>query len=803
MTFSALFMATALALLFLGYESSRAASIALLAAKDTGLGSEALPFTVALGSPAGALVLYFYARSIKKHGARRTLRVSNIGCCFMLFVMFWFCKTFMGSDDDGAVTELLKSNSSAVSFSVFDRFPFGVMAMLKTSVEDNIINNDKIVAQVAIIWFYVFREIYVSLLSTQHWSFISGVLTSSTSSNIVSFAGIVSISSAVGSVAVEWLVRLGGVRALLFTCMICTSLSFVFSEVAYAINVKSEGGSERGDRQRERTRTASADLMKDVGMKGDKKSHRTPEKEREKKEKLLEKKSTSSSVWGESWDLLSKHYTLKLLFLEAVLHQGCSNMLNLMFHDGLRQGLAGDSDRATVVGRFFASVNLVACGLQLFVMPRLLSQETLPVALIAIPVCVGAATALAYFHQSLLTVMLGFGSMKVLEYSIMSSAMEMIYLPMGHEVRYLGKELIRFFGHKLGKSGTSLLLSAAIRHFQPGLQDQTMWGASLVALWGGTLYILSDHLSTRNHESGFLAKVKERKQKEETTKKRSSSTSSMTNMTESNSHRKPKRRGSIDELGNSEHGYISKGLINPYGDEKVDSDGSVGEEDPSNNFDSQFYYRSKKGKEAEAEDAAARQSLIRSFATVTEETEGATSTDRSSLGSPPAPSSFRYTETDSPGIDSTRKRSDSSLNARYIPGSVFDSSDFYGAMDELETSKLSPRSSQGERGDSAKSVGFSLINGPAANLADPMIGIPRVDSTGSIRSLISSTSSSSAFSRESGRDRPLSLDFARDRDRDRVREGGSGLVRIGSTHVSLNYLTALSQADADYQDNEQ
>ena len=40
-----------------------------------------------------------------------------------------------------------------------------------------------------------------------------------------------------------------------------------------------------------------------------------------------------------------------------------------------------------------------------------------------------------------------------LEYSIMTSATEMIYMPMGHEHRYLGKELIRFFGHRMGKSG--------------------------------------------------------------------------------------------------------------------------------------------------------------------------------------------------------------------------------------------------------------------------------------------------------------------------------------------------------------
>ena len=54
------------------------------------------------------------------------------------------------------------------------------------------------------------------------------------SSSLVSFAGIVSISSAVGSVSVEWLVKIGGVKALLITSLITTLLSFAFAEIAYA-----------------------------------------------------------------------------------------------------------------------------------------------------------------------------------------------------------------------------------------------------------------------------------------------------------------------------------------------------------------------------------------------------------------------------------------------------------------------------------------------------------------------------------------------------------------------------------------
>ena len=115
MTLAALTMAVALALLFLGYESSRAASIALLAAKGTGLVRHCL----CAGSPTGAFVLYFYTRSIKKNGPKRTLRVSNIACVIAIAAMLWLAES--------------------------DTYP-----------------------TIAVICFYVFREIYVSLLSTQH-----------------------------------------------------------------------------------------------------------------------------------------------------------------------------------------------------------------------------------------------------------------------------------------------------------------------------------------------------------------------------------------------------------------------------------------------------------------------------------------------------------------------------------------------------------------------------------------------------------------------------------------------------------
>ena len=50
------------------------------------------------------------------------------------------------------------------------------------------------------------------------------------------------------------------------------------------------------------------------------------------------KKEASKGFWRKSLKLLMKHETLQLLFIEALIHQSCSNMLNMMFYDGLRTG---------------------------------------------------------------------------------------------------------------------------------------------------------------------------------------------------------------------------------------------------------------------------------------------------------------------------------------------------------------------------------------------------------------------------------------------------------------------------------
>lgn len=350
-----------------------------------------------------------------------------------------------------------------------------------------------------VITFYALREIYVSLLSSQQWAFISTTLDKKTSSYLVSFSGVVSVASAVGGCTVEQLVTVGGVRGLLFTAFVATVIGFLAAESANSIlatylEQKAIRDAERranGIGTPYQSPKQSTDDLQQLLASQQKNSEPAVDKVAEKKK---------VGFWQDSWNLICSHHILQLLFFEAITHQTCTNMLNIMFHNGLRYSTMADTFKAKLVGRFFATVNIMACLLQVFLLPIVLSQPTLPKVLKWLPFIVFLAVMIGVVYPGLVSVMLGFGTMKVLEYSIMHSASEMIYMPLGHEVRYVGKELVKFFGHKLGKSGASLLLSVLISNLQPSLRMQSVWGGTFTMIWAVSIFFLANHLIEREEK---------------------------------------------------------------------------------------------------------------------------------------------------------------------------------------------------------------------------------------------------------------------------------------------------------------
>ena len=260
---------------------------------------------MAVGSPISAMVLFLYARSIKRNGPRVTLLVSNICCLLLLGLMSVACGSLKG-----------------------------------------------FWGQSGVLLFFCFREIYVSLLSTQQWSFIASVLDSKTSNYLVTFAGVVSVASAVGGCSVEYLVSLGGVRALLITAFVSCGFSFLSAEIGTFLARTEEGKSRIHSGLSKFSQQGTKDIiagtsnnLKDMNNMSEVKKDCDTLLKKEQEGvsdvtgvKVEEKKEISKGFWRKSLKLLMKHETLQLLFVEALIHQACSNMLNMMFYDGLRTG---------------------------------------------------------------------------------------------------------------------------------------------------------------------------------------------------------------------------------------------------------------------------------------------------------------------------------------------------------------------------------------------------------------------------------------------------------------------------------
>jgi hypothetical protein len=80
---------------------------------------------------------------------------------------------------------------------------------------------------------------------------------------------------------------------------------------------------------------------------------------------------------------------------------------------------------------------------------------------------------------------------------VITGATEMIYVPMNMEIRYVGKEFVRFFGQKGGKSVASVLLSAVNAHLSLSLRIQSLFCGVLIACWCVVMVVLGLHLGEK------------------------------------------------------------------------------------------------------------------------------------------------------------------------------------------------------------------------------------------------------------------------------------------------------------------
>ncbi|KAL3816570.1 hypothetical protein ACHAXA_003810 [Cyclostephanos tholiformis] len=487
-------MATCMSLHYLAYSLARPATMTLFTSSRLGFGggggtSTAYPLAMTFISPVSFLLLLWYGVVLERYGPGEALTRTSLWCAAGLTGS----GLLIGKLDD----RITPSSSSTASTTI-TKFAKYVVGLL-----------------------FVFRESYVQLLTSQHWSFVSSVLTPGESSTWYGpISGLTSITSALGAMGVGKLSGLIGLTGVLMVSGLALASSVWFGGMAYRIaeengfNPTDEHNSNRRNDGRGVVRQSPAGAKSDIGNSSSSSSS-----------------SSSSysvaerSLLAKARDVFARVPTLWALFCEILACQCLSTLLNVCFVSRVSESIPDDAMRAGYVGRFYAGINVLSSALQFGVLP-LTSKYAEPCMLWrAMPLIVLGMTSLLSFpwlggaisggsaeHPSLNMIAIAFLLMKTMEFSVRRMLDEMVYVPLDYESRYLGKEVIGVLGYRFGKSGASLALSAITSSFGSGramgVRELSYFATGAASLWFVAAWRLSNLVPTKDEAEEAYREMK-------------------------------------------------------------------------------------------------------------------------------------------------------------------------------------------------------------------------------------------------------------------------------------------------------
>ncbi|KAL7502869.1 hypothetical protein ACHAWX_000542 [Stephanocyclus meneghinianus] len=451
---AALSISTSMSLHYLAYSLARPATMTLFTSSRLGFGNSrsAYPFAMTFISPISLVLLLGYGAVLGKLGPLSALKATTLGCASVLLV-----SGFLIAKLDGMV----ESHPTA-----------------------------KIITKYLIGTLFVFRESYVQLITSQHWSFLSSILTPNQSSRwFAPISGLTSVTSAVAAMAVGRLSQILGLSGVLVVAGLVLGLSLILGDVAYGIAQKN--GFNPADEHFQKTKNTTTS------------NH------------------NSDGIITKAKDIFTRVPTLWALFCEILACQGLSTLLNVLCVTKVSEVITDDTERAGWMGQFFATTNVLSSVLQFGILPTTstwIEPSTLwkgmPLIMLAVTLFLASpklGTNLATAEPSLTAIALAFQLMKTMEFSVRRMLDEMVYVPLDYESRYLGKEVIGVLGYRFGKSAASLLLSALTSSFGViGLRELSYFTTGAAALWMGTAWRLSNLVPTRKEAEEAYKKMKKR-----------------------------------------------------------------------------------------------------------------------------------------------------------------------------------------------------------------------------------------------------------------------------------------------------
>jgi ATP/ADP translocase len=395
---AALYMATAMALHFGGYEFVRSGMLALFTSSTVGFSNPGA-FALAMGlvSPFSFLLLMGYGSVLEKRGPRAALTTTT----FASFLVF-------------AVTAI-------------------TLQLLQTTTSTAQSTSRAIVALA-----FIYQNSYAHLLYNQHWSFLSSIMTPQEGSIwFSSIAGLSSVVCTVTGTLVKPLVNTVGLVGMVGCNCVFLLLSILCSDRAYQL-AETHGFDPAKIKEQQNKVPLVADSKP-----ADKPNQNLVVKARD----LFQRVPTLGALFGEVFTFQSMSVILNIAMVTRLKQVMPNDNERAAWTGRLFAGVSGISGllQFIVLPLFLQRIE-----------PRMI-WRCMPL----VPLVFSVYQSFQGASPSLGALALSFFVAKTMDYSIRGVVNEMVYQPLDFDSRYLGKEIIGIFGSRFGKSGVSLLLSGS------------------------------------------------------------------------------------------------------------------------------------------------------------------------------------------------------------------------------------------------------------------------------------------------------------------------------------------------------
>ncbi|KAL3765396.1 hypothetical protein ACHAWU_002314 [Discostella pseudostelligera] len=490
---SILYMSLSLAIHLAGYELSRASVMALFTSDRLGFGKSddnssasgasgggggalsALPMAVGCVSPFSIGLLWFYGKTLHSGGPCYALRIHTWICAAMQIMSGWILISL-----DNYLNLTASSTSIEATATTTTTSP----------TSPGFYMNAHHCSQSLLFLLFVFQNSYVQLLYNQHWAFLSSILTPDEGSTFFApIAGLGSIGSTVAAGLVSILISKIGLIGLLYAAGASYIVSATLAD--WAFGLARRGGFEpigggvdgigKGNNPRMQSTTTSASSTTTATSASSTSSTTQNRSEVNSECSPISYCSSNNnkgknSIFQQAYLLFQRVPVLGALFIEVIVSQCLSSLVNFIYLFTLKSTITDDALRAGWSGNFYAWINGVSGFLQFFAIPILLRHWEAHRIWLFMPtlmLCCTSYTFATYRTTGLAGASASFFAIKTMEYSLRGAANEMLYVSLDYESRYLGKKVISLIAGKFGKSVMAVALSLVMVLY--GEEKEIMW----------------------------------------------------------------------------------------------------------------------------------------------------------------------------------------------------------------------------------------------------------------------------------------------------------------------------------------